>query len=599
MKTSEVTTILCSLLLLGLDVNNSGFILGVFGFSQTLIKPLKPSLVVHQSSSVRGVLFVSKDVAGGNGTSKGRNYQLTKILKPERKKETSELLNKQNEESSADDTKAGTPRVDRTEVNTLSELNEIFNPAPQGIIKNNDKILKSIHVKGDTQKIGSKDDLDYVHPVLELLHHRRKQKTDPTADGEAVDKFKVALAIEGGGMRGCVSAGMVTAIHYLGLEDCIDVVYGSSAGSLIGAYFITRQLPWFGPEIYYDSLTTAGNRFIDPKRLLRAAGLGFFNPRLWYDNTFRSIGKPVLDLSYLLERTMQKKKILDWEKFVEMQKVQPLKVVASGLKSEKAVVFDMENGGFSNMEELGKCMHASMLLPGVSGPVVNMERDANKTKLSMAKMKSKKDNHDSLADALIYEPLPYRSAVTDGATHVIVLRTRADGTDVSGKPSVAERLIMKRFFIRKNKFPNIYKHIRMQLHKKIYAEDIIKLNEASKSERDYKDTSMPHLMPIAIPPGSEEITRLETGREAIFNGVRLGFARAYDALVEDPSERGKGMAVAKYCFPDEILDYNPLDIDNKSKSAFGLYLDEKNTEGELIDFAKKVGKTALERGTPR
>ena len=84
-------------------------------------------------------------------------------------------------------------------------------------------------------------------------------------------------------MRGCLTAGMVTAIHHLGLEDTVDVVYGSSAGTVIGAYFITRQLPWFGPEVYYDALTTAGDRFINTKRFLRALGLGLVDPRLIKD----------------------------------------------------------------------------------------------------------------------------------------------------------------------------------------------------------------------------------------------------------------------------------------------------------------------------
>ena len=44
-------------------------------------------------------------------------------------------------------------------------------------------------------------------------------------------------------MRGCISAGMVGALYYLGLEDTFDVIYGSSAGTIIGAYFNTRQLP--------------------------------------------------------------------------------------------------------------------------------------------------------------------------------------------------------------------------------------------------------------------------------------------------------------------------------------------------------------------
>ena len=53
---------------------------------------------------------------------------------------------------------------------------------------------------------------------------------------------------------------------------------------------------------------------------------------------------------------------------------------------------------------------------------------------------------EPLADALMCEPVPYRSAVEDGATHVIVLRTRPDPCAVLGKgPGVFEHLIAKRY----------------------------------------------------------------------------------------------------------------------------------------------------------
>ena len=163
---------------------------------------------------------------------------------------------------------------------------------------------------------------------------------------------------------------MVCAIDYCGLRDCVDVVYGSSAGSIIGAYFITGQLPWFGPEVYYDQLTTAGKSFIDTGRLLRALGLGLLNPKLIKDViTRRNAGKPILDLDFLLKDTMQERKPLDWTTFVQRQKqqIQPLKVVASGLKSEKPIVLSYEDGHFTSLEELAKCMHASSLLPGLAG----------------------------------------------------------------------------------------------------------------------------------------------------------------------------------------------------------------------------------------
>ena len=213
------------------------------------------------------------------------------------------------------------------------------------------------------------------------------------------------------------------------------------------------------------------------------------------------------------------------------------------------------------------------------------------------------DSREPLADALVYEPLPYRSAISEGATHVVVLRSRPDGADVTGKSSIFERMIMRRFFLRKNKLKNIYKYMRSHRHKKQYAEDVITLNEAAKDcDRDYLDKSAPHLMPIAIAPGFPEISRLETRREEIFEGVRRGFARTYDAFVEDPNERGRGYEVAKQYFPDEILNYNPLEIhpSDDSSSAFETYIKQNGLNG-MNDAAlvESFGKTALELGKPR
>jgi hypothetical protein len=272
-----------------------------------------------------------------------------------------------------------------------------------------------------------------------------------------------------------------------------------------------------------------------------------------------------------------------------------LNVVASGLKSEKAVVLNMENGGFSTLEELTDCMHASCLLPGIAGPVMNLDtraiKDKGSAKTSNASEKKmvlgnnlEGEHYEPLADALLFEPLPYRSPIErDGATHVVVIRSRPDGVDVTGKGGFFERLIFHRFFMRKNRLPNMYKRMTQQLHKKLYGEDVLRLNEEAYSKRDYKDTSKPHLLAIAVPPGSDEVTRLEVGREAIFEGLRRGFARAYDCLVEDPAERGRGAEVAKEFFPDEILDYDPAEIDAVEESAFATYMREHNISPKAWD----------------
>lgn len=478
--------------------------------------------------------------------------------------------------------------VDSFEPTSVRELDEYLEDK-EGRFRNAngaidyDKLVKNLVVKGDTQMIGDKHQPNVVHPVVQLLHQRRKDRSK--------DSFKVALAVEGGGMRGCLSAGMVAAIYYLGLEDCIDVIYGSSAGSVIGSYFITRQLQWFGPEIYYDSLTTSGKKFIDPKRLFRAMGLGWLNPALFWDMIARPrLGKPVLSLDFLLKKTMQEDKPLDWGKFEKMQSRQPLKIVASNLAQQKSVIMDIENGSFDNLADMAKCIHASCLLPGIAGPLMNLDTDTNELMLGN-KMTGKSE---PLADGLFFEPLPYRSAIKEGATHVVVFRTRPDGTDVTGKPSIFEKLILRRFFLRKNKLPDVYTYLRQYRHKHLYGRDVLALNEMARDmDRDYGDDRAPHVMTVAIPPGSPEVSRLETGREAIFEGVRRGFARAYDALVEDPAQRGNGETVARQFFPDEILDYDPLAIQDKTESAFVTYLLSRGENPEAWKARAQTAKTDI------
>lgn len=528
--------------------------------------------------------------------------------------------------------KTGEPQQEKFTIKNEAELEAYFSDdmgrfrvgnKPTGDI-DYDRLMKSLRVVGDTQAIGSSapEYLSYTHPVAKLLHERVRRNSLPgttlQTGADGVQRFarddgcRVALAIEGGGMRGCVSAGMAVAVAYLNLTSAFDVVYGSSAGSIIGSYILTGQVPYLGPEVYYDQLTTAGSQFINTKRILRALGFGLLDPRLIKDVVLRSNGKPVLNLPFLLNNTVQGTKRLDWEKFVEIQKVLPMKVVASGLKSEKAVIMDMEGGHFNNLEELTDCMHASCLLPGLTGHVMNLnvsavnDNNRNSKKFVLGNgLFSKDKDLEPLADALIFEPLPFRSAVEDGATHVLVIRSRPDGVDVSGKGSWLERLIFRRFFLRKNFLPNIFRLMFQQGHKKVYSKDVLELNEEAHSLRDYKDISpgKPHLMTMAVPPKSDEVTKLETARQPIFEGVRRGFARAYDCLVEDPSERGRGMEVAKQLFPDEILDYDPLDIVEQAsasdaKSAFEFYLRENNKEAPNVWPAKtnKNEETAVVAG---
>lgn len=65
------------------------------------------------------------------------------------------------------------------------------------------------------------------------------------------------------------------------------------------------------------------------------------------------------------------------------------------------------------------------------------------------------EGSEPLADALLYEPVPYRSALKENCTHVIVLRTRADDERVTVKQGLLEKIMVSRFFGRKHNLPDL------------------------------------------------------------------------------------------------------------------------------------------------
>src|ERR671914_869383 len=117
--------------------------------------------------------------------------------------------------------------------------------------------------------------LDPKHPVLGVLRDRARAGSGP---GRRHDAYRVALVVEGGGMRGVVSAGMTAALERLGFTRCFDLVVGASAGAINGAALIAG-VAREGAAAYHGPL--ASRTFVNPARPLR--------------------GRPVIDVDYVLE----------------------------------------------------------------------------------------------------------------------------------------------------------------------------------------------------------------------------------------------------------------------------------------------------------
>ncbi|KAL7543957.1 hypothetical protein ACHAWF_007496 [Thalassiosira exigua] len=108
-------------------------------------------------------------------------------------------------------------------------------------------------------------DLVGLHPVLSVVRERAASKSKP-GNRRATspdDTAHLALVIEGGGMRGAVSAGMAAALSTLDLLDAFDSIHGSSAGAIVGAYLVSRQLC---TDIYTDIMPAAGSKFASKRR---------------------------------------------------------------------------------------------------------------------------------------------------------------------------------------------------------------------------------------------------------------------------------------------------------------------------------------------
>eukprot|EP00884_Botryococcus_braunii_P004929 jgi/Botrbrau1/14437/Bobra.0014s0083.1 len=220
----------------------------------------------------------------------------------------------------------------------------------------------------------------FKHPVLELIRERLRDGSKPLMRR---DTALLALVVEGGGMRGAVSAGGLQALHDLNMRDVFDVVYGSSAGAINLTYFLSGQRQ--GVDIYHEDI--ANTRFVNLLRLFR-----------------RADEPPALDLSFLLDHVMEKVKPLDWD--AVLKSPIPLRVVASCLDEKAPVVLD----GFSDAQDLKLALMASANVPEVAGTYVE-------------------HRGRRLVDAAVFEPIPFRCAIGNGCTHVLTLCSRTVSTD--------------------------------------------------------------------------------------------------------------------------------------------------------------------------
>jgi predicted patatin/cPLA2 family phospholipase len=228
--------------------------------------------------------------------------------------------------------------------------------------------------------------------VLRVLAARADTGGPPYGDG-----LRVALAIEGGGMRGVISAGMALELHERGLVPAFDAVYGASAGAITGAWLLSSR-----PEGLLGWTETAY-----AKMLIRRFAL------------FR--GRPAVDIRALIEELYQTTFPMDFASVLASPvEYHPLATDVTTGDSTDLRPF------ISNPAELRLALRASAAMPLLAGPPVAFAGRR-------------------FYDAGVSESVPYRTALAQGATHILVLRSRRDPlTWPDGRaPSRSVRLIAR------------------------------------------------------------------------------------------------------------------------------------------------------------
>jgi predicted patatin/cPLA2 family phospholipase len=212
-----------------------------------------------------------------------------------------------------------------------------------------------------------------VHEVLELIEERVRTGSVP---GQRKDPHRVVLSVEGGGMRGTVSAGMALALHELGVVSAFDAVYGSSAGALTGAWLLSSE----------------------PDRLRGWADPDYAKTLIRWSSLLR--GRPVVDVRTLVEEVYQTEWPMDFASIL----ASPIEYHPLGTDAETGESTDLRPFLVGPVE-LRLALRASASLPFLAGPPVEL-------------------GGRRFYDAGVAESIPFRTPLSQGATHVLLLRSR-------------------------------------------------------------------------------------------------------------------------------------------------------------------------------
>ncbi len=306
------------------------------------------------------------------------------------------------------------------------------------------------------------------HPVIQRLLERRASDSKP---GARSDGRRIGLVLEGGGMRGVVSVGMLAAVEQLGLSDVFDEVHGASAGAFSGAFFIAHQATYLAgiyPHGFGDP------QFVSLRRTLK--------------------GRPIFDLDYVVDQVWAEQRPLRTERILSS----PIDFHITATDVATAKVQDLTN--FSSDREIRDAMLASSRLPWIAGGPVSFR------------------GHEYF-DATLAEAIPLHVAETT-CTDLLVLQTRPYGVAHAGLSSGLGNLTDRYF----NKFNPAL----VELHHTRSARYDAAIGAIAARAAD--PDADPALCVIRPPQGSPMVSQVENSRARMEAAGAQGFRTAWTAF---------------------------------------------------------------------
>jgi predicted acylesterase/phospholipase RssA len=269
-------------------------------------------------------------------------------------------------------------------------------------------------------------------------------------------------------MRGAISAGMCVVLETAGLVSAFDRIYGVSAGALNGCATATGQAALSATH-YQDA---ASRRVVNLLRPL--------------------VRQPVIDFDLLFKDVIAARKPLHYERLATGPEFRSLATSIETLTLR--VLRD-----FAHANELLQAVRVSAALPRLGGdaPAFRGER---------------------MIDGAMIEPIPFETALAEGASHVLVLRSRPAG-------------------YRKSTYGGLVDSLALGGDRRVA--ELIRAGHAVYNRQatwlEQRETcAAAEVLQVAVPDEGHGVTRLRADSRGIVDALRLGARTMASAVLVEP-----------------------------------------------------------------